>query len=299
MAGKVSAVINTLNEEENIERAIKSLSWADEIIVCDMHSEDKTVELARKHGAKVVFFQKAGYVEPARNFAISQATYDWVFLLDADEEVSLSLSEKLKEIVSKDDCDFVQIPRKNTIFGKWMKASMWWPDYHIRLFKKGKVKWGEKIHSKPQTKGTEKFLPSEEGVVIYHHHYMSVFQFIERMNRYTSIQAKDLKEEGYKFQWMDLIRKPLGEFLSRFFANRGYEDGVHGLALSFLQAFSFLVLYLKVWETEGFTSKQLNLNDLRKVSTQAGREVNYWFRFALLSKNPLVKFAQKVKSKIT
>lgn len=298
MAGKTSVIINTLNEEKNIERAIKSVAWADEVVVCDMYSEDKTVEIAKNLGAKVVSHQRTGYVEPARNFAISQTSYDWILILDADEEISSSLAGKLEKIIKSGKGDFVQIPRKNIIFGKWMKASMWWPDYHIRFFKKGKVVWNSSIHSKPKTHGRELVLPAESNLAIIHYHYTTVSQFVERVNRYTSIQAEELKKEGYRFQWMDLISKPLGEFLSRFFANRGYEDGVHGLALSFLQALSHLVMYLKVWEIEGFSSKQLNLNDLRKVTIQAGGEVNYWFKHVALSKNPLARFAQRLKNRI-
>src|SRR3989344_2370341 len=100
MINKISVVINTLNEEKNIERVIKSTSWADEIIVCDMYSTDRTVEFARKSGAKIVFHKKLNYVEPARNFAISKASNEWVLILDSDEEIPSTLSEKLIRIAS-------------------------------------------------------------------------------------------------------------------------------------------------------------------------------------------------------
>lgn len=300
MSNRISVVINTFNEEKNIERAINSVRWADEVIVCDMYSEDRTVTLAKKLGAKVVYHKKTRYVEPARNFTVSEASGDWILVLDADEEIPESLSNKLQEVANNPGTlTNVQIPRKNIIFGSWMKASFWWPDTHIRFFKKGTVIWNDKIHSKPEVKGEGLILPSEEALAIVHHHYSSVFQFIERMNRYTDIQADELKKEGYKFKWTDLVDKPLSEFLGRYFANKGFKDGLHGLSLSLLQAFSFLVVYLKLWEMDKFEEKEITLKEARIISKNVGKEVNYWLKYANLSKNPLVNIIQRAKNKIT
>lgn len=300
MDEKISVVINTLNEQQNIERAIKSVLWADEILVCDMRSDDDTPLIAKKLGAKVIFHKRVGYVEPARNFAISKAECEWILILDTDEEIPFSLVSKLKDVASKQGVTtYVEIPRKNIIFGKWMKASMWWPDYNIRFFKKGAVLWGNKIHSKPKAQGQGLKLPRDERWAMIHHHYLSISQYINRLNRYTDIQAKDLKKEGYEFEWQDLIKKPLSEFLSRFFANRGFEDGLHGLALSLLQAFSFLIVYLKVWELNGFKDQEINLEATRKLTNSSGEEINYWFKYGNLSKNPLKRLIQRTRNKLT
>lgn len=297
---KITAVINTLNEEKNIERAITSVRWADEILVCDMHSDDNTGVIAKKMGAKVIFHKRTGFVEPARNFAISKASHEWILILDADEEIPASLAGKLKEIADQDGVTtFVEIPRKNIIFGKWMKASMWWPDNHIRFFKAGAVTWSDKIHSKPKTEGQGLTLPDEDRWGIIHHHYTTVSQYIERNNRYSEIQAKELFKEGYEFNWKDLMTKPLGEFLGRYFANKGYQDGLHGLSLSLLQAFMFLLLYLHLWEMKGFKEQSLDLKDVRAVSDQGGKEIDYWFKYGALSKNPLKRFLQRAKNKLT
>lgn len=276
---KISVVINTLNEEANIKRAMASVAWADEILVCDMYSEDKTVEIAKKLGAKVVYHKKADYVEPARNFAISKASGDWILVLDADEEITDILARRLKEITQKmKQVMVVWIPRKNIIFNKWMKASMWWPDHQVRFFKAGKVRWQNKIHSKPQFTGESLTLEPEEKWAIIHHNYNSLSQYIERMNRYTTIEAQELVKGGYKFAWEDLVQKPLSEFLSRFFASSGHKDGLHGLALSLLQAASFLAVYLKVWERESFKQQELKSEELEQVKAKAGEELNYWFK---------------------
>lgn len=299
MSSKISVVINTLNEAANLERALSSVSWADEIVVCDMHSRDKTVEVAKKLGVKVVFHKKEEFVERTRNFAISKAINDWILVLDPDEEIPDSLARRLQEMAAAmKRVDYVRIPRKNLIFGRFMKASMWWPDFNVRFFRKGKVTWKDKIHLPPQVSGEGIDLPAEQEYAIVHHHYSSVFQFLERMIRYSKVQAEDLRREGYKFDWKDLIRKPLSEFLSRFFANRGFEDGLHGLALSLLQSFSFLVVYLRVWEMEGFKAKEINLQDIKQVSKQSCYELEYWFKQVSFSKNTFKRFFQKLKNQI-
>lgn len=297
---KLSVVINTFNEEKNIERVIRSVEWADEILVCDMYSDDDTAVVAKKLGAKIIFHKRVGFVEPARNMAISKAEGDWVLILDADEELPGGLADKIKEIVAKESVvTHVEIPRKNIIFGKAMKASMWWPDYNIRLFKKDAVTWSNKIHSKPRTEGQGLTLPSVENYAIVHYHYQTVSQFLQRMDRYTSIQAKELKESGYEFSWQDLIKKPLGEFLSRFYAGRGFEDGLHGLTLSLLQAFSHFVMYLKVWEKDGFADKNLKFEELNIIFKNSGDEINHWMKYGNLSGNKVKRLFQKIKNKLT
>lgn len=300
MNGKISIVINTFNEEKNIERVINSVNWADEILVCDMYSDDNTAVIAKKLGAVVLLHKKVGYVEPARNFAISKASHDWILIIDADEELPESLADKLKEIIDKPGVvTHVEIPRKNIIFDKWMKASQWWPDTQTRFFRKEHVIWGNKIHSKPKTIGQGLTLSAEERFAIVHHHYTSVLQFLDRMNRYTTIQAKELKESDYQFDWKDLLTKPLGEFLGRFFASRGFDDGLHGLSLGLLQGFSQLVMYLKVWELQGFEKRDLKVSEIEEVVRGGSNEIDYWIKYSSLSKNKLKRTFQKIKNKFS
>lgn len=300
MQQKISVVINTLNEERYIEQVIKSVSWADEILVCDMYSDDNTAVIARELGAKVIKHKRLNFVEPARNFAIQKAEHSWVLVLDPDEEVPSSLAGKLREIAnSKGVTTHVEIPRKNMIFNKWVKASMWWPDYNIRFFKKEHVDWPDKIHQKPVTTGQGVQLSAEERYAITHHHYTSISQFVQKMDRYSGIQAKELLEKGEQFKVSDLIQKPLNEFLSRFFANRGYEDGLHGLVLSLLQAISFVLVYIKLWELTGFEQKKVELKDLKLQTDQGGKDLHYWFNFVSLSSHPIKRILQKARNKIS
>lgn len=290
MATKISVVINTFNEEKNIERAVNSVKWADEIIVCDMNSQDQTVIIAGKLGAKVFLHEQTNYVEPARNFAISKAKNNWILVLDADEEVSNDLRLALEKIAEEDAADFVEIPRKNIIFGKWIRNAQWWPDYHIRLFKRGKVVWKDEIHSKPKTHGQLLTLAEKEDCALIHHNYQNIQQFLDRMSRYTTIQAYELNSSGYQFEWRDLIIKPLSEFLGRFFANKGFEDGVHGLILCLLQAFSELVLYIKVWEKQGMKDQMIKKDSLEKIFETTAQQVNYWLKETKISKSLFGRF---------
>ena len=281
--GKISVVINTLNEEKNLPRALASVkSFADEIVVVDMKSDDKTVEIAKKAGAKVYQHKRIGYVEPARNYAISKATGEWILILDADEQAPKTLVKELKKIVQKPKADYYRLPRKNIIFGKWIKHSRWWPDYNIRFFRKKFVSWSEIIHSVPITQGKGLDLQAREDIAIIHYHYDSIEQFVERMNRYTSEHAKLRIKDGYKFKWQDLIRKPTEEFLGRYFSGEGYKDGTHGLALASLQAFSELVLYLKIWQKKGFEEGKTQIKEAIKEMKDAETDIHYWQADALL-----------------
>jgi len=292
---KISAVINTYNEEKNIERCLKSVKdLAEEIIVVDMYSTDRTVEIAKKYKAKVFFHKYTRYVEPARNFALTKATGDWIFLIDADEEASQTLVEKLKKIAAAEEADFVEIPRKNIIFGRWIEHSRWWPDYLIRFFRKGQVSFLEEIHQPPQTEGKGLKLEAEEKNALIHYNFQTISQFIERLNRYTDIQSEELFQKGDRFNWKNLIIKPTDEFLSRFFAGEGYKDGIHGLVLAGLQAFSEFVLYLKVWEKEGFEGQEIN--EIGSISLKAIHDYLYWLQ--KMSAGFLEKLRLKIKAKI-
>lgn len=297
----ISAVINTYNEEANIERCLSSLtSFADEIVIVDMGSTDRTIDKAKEFNAKIYTHPYTGFVEPARNYALEKTSGDWIFLIDADEDIPKTLKTLLKNKIKTPTKSFYRIPRKNIIFGRWIKHAYWWPDYQIRFFKKGSVLWSDKIHSIPMTRGEGFDIPPVEENAIIHYNYQSIFQFIERLNRYTNIQAKELYIEGYKFHWSDVIKKPTDEFLSRFFEGEGYKDGLHGLTLSFLQGLSMLVLYAKIWELEGLRQENIKLTDLEKELTDRNNKENYWIIQEKLKTDPslLSKIKLKLEKKI-
>lgn len=277
----ISVIINTLNEEKHIERCLQSLGWADEIVVYDGTSADRTVEIAKKYTDKIfTHSDNSGYVETVRNAAIEHASNDWVFVVDADEEIPPTLAEELiKASQNQEGIMWFAVPRKNFVFGKWLKASGWWPDYNIRFFKKGSVVWSNEIHVPPKTEGKGSQLDAVEQFAIIHHHYESISQYLQRLDRYTTIQAANQVKVGHHFVWHDFLRRPLSEFLTRFFVWQGYKDGLHGLALSLLQAFSFLVMYLKIWEMAKYpdTVGDRVLQEVAKEVPFLSHELSYWF----------------------
>lgn len=297
---KISAIIIVKNEEAHIKEALESLSFADEIIVVDDSSTDKTVSIAKRFTSKIYNFKGEGYVEPLREFAISKTKHDWVFLLDADERVPDSLVQNLKTI--SEDVSAVLIPRKNIIFASWIQHAGWWPDYTVRFFRKDRVKWSDRIHSQPDVRGEKVQLnPTEENALV-HYNYTTITQFIEKMNRYTTFQAQTLIDEQYTFVWRDLIIKPNNEFLSRFFAQEGFKEGLHGLVLSCLMSFYILVVYLKVWEQEGFKKVEDKsfLSNVFETSKTTQKDSVYWFLTTLhsVTVNPLQKAKYRLLKKV-
>jgi glycosyltransferase involved in cell wall biosynthesis len=249
---KISVVLTVLNEEKKIKASLESVKWADEIIIVDDGSTDKTIEIAKNYTDKVFHHVSAGFVEPARNFAISKATGDWILILDADEIVPNTLADKLREITQNTQASCVRLPRKNIIFNKWIQHTGWWPDYNIRFFKKGAVTWTDKIHSQPDLKGMVVDLGPQEGYALTHYNYDSISQFLRKLDSYTTVTAKERIASNHQFRWNEIIELPVQEFLSRYFARQGYKDGLHGLVLSLLMAFYEFIISIKIWEQKGF-----------------------------------------------
>ncbi|MFZ3302015.1 MAG: glycosyltransferase family 2 protein [Microgenomates group bacterium] len=297
---KISAVINTINEAKKIGRCLASLKgFVNEIIVVDMMSTDGTREIAQKYGAKVFKHKRVGYVEPARNFAISKAKHEWVIILDADEEIQEGLKAYLKKEIKDTKYDYFRLPRKNIVFNKWMKHSGWWPDYNIRFFKKANVSWGNEIHSIPLTVGQGADLPAKEDYAIRHRHYSSVEEYITRMNKYTTIQAKELNKKGIEFKWRFVISKPVSEFLRRYFAESGYKDGLHGLTICLLQSLSELVVYAKLWQKQKFRKVKIDQESTYEELKKASSEFVWWLYESKIvsSSNIFTKLWLKTKRK--
>lgn len=287
----LSVVITAWNEAKNLPRAVASVQGlADEVVVVDTESTDRTVIVARELGCRVFHHANTRIVEPVRNFSISKAAGDWVLLLDADEEVSPGLAGKIREIIAQNNVDYCRIPRQNLIFGRWIKTSHWWPDYTYRLFKKDAVTWQEKIHSIPLTRGTGYDFPVDPKLSLLHHNYDSISQYVDRMNRYTDLQSENIIASSARFYWPDLLAKPADEFLTQYFSRRGYTEGLHGLALSLLQAVSEFVVYLKVWQASGFPAHPVSASDLNCTVYQISSRYQWWvYEFRINSTNLSLK----------
>jgi len=245
----ISASIICLNEAEKLERCLKSLKgFADEIVVVDLGSSDESQSEAESFGAVVFRHKFVPYVEMIRNLAISKTTGDWVLVLDPDEVLPTSLKDKLQEIVKEDKFEAINIPRKNIFFGRWIRHTNWWPDRHIRFFKKGRVEWRKMIHTYPKVNGRILDLQAEEKWAIVHYGYDNIREFIDRQNRYSTIEAQNLYETGERFSWAKFFWWPIREFLVRFIKHQGYLDGFYGFTLTFLMMVYKIMVLVKLWD---------------------------------------------------
>lgn len=271
---KLSAVINTKNAAKTLDKCLNSVSFADEIIVVDMHSTDQTIKIAKKFTDKIFTHKDLGYADPARDWSINKASHNWVLVVDADEEVPVKLRSKIKDIIQQTEtADVYLIPRKNIIFKEWIQSAGWWPDYQPRLFKKGHVSWQVGVHRMPDLEGDVEKLPLEEELALLHHNYQSVEQFINRLNRYTGLQAKE-NWQPEQISTVDLINHFRRELNQRLFALEGVKSQ-HGTVLSFLQAMSQLVVLAKQWEILGFPSEE-KPNQTTAALKQIQQDLAYW-----------------------
>lgn len=265
-----------------LKQCLQSVRFADEVVVMDMESSDLTVEIAKHAKARVFSTNEVGYVEPARNQAIAKAKGDWILILDADEELSEGAAEKIQSII-KNSTELAtvgyRLPRQNIIWGKWIKHTGWWPDYQLRLFQKGKVHWRNKIHSEPEVSGSvEDFQPSKQYSII-HHNYPTVEEFIDRMNRYSTIQAEELQLKNFSAHALSqtaVVEIFFDEWFRRFFAGQAWEDETHGAALSFMQSCSELAKVLKVWQKSEFATKKISAEQTGQVLENLERSLHYW-----------------------
>ena len=236
--GKLSVVILTKNEEENIERAIISVKEiANEIIVLDSNSKDKTVEIAKNLGAKV-YFRKFDNFSNQRNYSLELAKYEWIFVLDADEELSDELKTSIKNELKNPRYDCYFVNRRTFFLGKFLNHTLY-PEWRLRLFKKGKVKYEGEIHEVVKCFGKIGKLHGD----LYHYSFKDFQDFVEKNLRYSRLSAQILYKKGKKFRALDLILRPLWTFVKFFFLKKGFLDGWRGFTISLSYAFFNLAKY--------------------------------------------------------
>lgn len=242
---RISATIITYNEEKNIERCLKSLQGvADEIIVVDSFSNDRTKEICAKYN--VSFFERKfkGYSDQ-KNWAIEQTTNDIILSIDADEELSEKLKNSILEVKNNWQLDGYFFNRMTNYCGKWVKHSGWYPDKQFRLWDKSMGKWNEnKIHEKVQLELTSStgFLKGD----LLHYSFYSIHQHIAQINKYSELKADQLYLKGKKTNILKIIFKPLIKFLKHYIINFGFLDGFTGLVISTNSAHSEFLKQIKL-----------------------------------------------------
>lgn len=239
---KISAVLITLNEEKNLERCLKSLDWVDEIIVVDSHSTDKTREIAPKYTDKIWEVDWQGFGQ-TKELARQKVSYAWVFSIDADEEVAPKLKEEILQAVQNNSYAGYFIPRRSLFLGKWMEHSGWYPDYVLRLFRKENGQFDKAlVHEQVQVKGEIGYLKNP----LRHYTYPNLEHYFKKLNRYTTLSAQQLHQNGARAYPWDLFFRPPATFFKMYLLKSGFLDGWQGLVLAVLSGYQVLIKYLKL-----------------------------------------------------
>mgnify|MGYP001773676789 FL=1 len=241
----LSVLIRTKNEERNIGRAIRSvLPLADEIVVLDSGSTDRTVEIAKNLGAKVFFKEWEGYGKQL-NYGIGLCSKDWILVLDADEEVSSELRESIKKELKNPRYEVYKLCRKTFYLGDFLNHA-WYPEWRVRLFKKGKVRFEGELHERVIFEGKAGKLKGD----IHHYSYKSLEDQYLKTIRYAKIMADRMKEEGKRFRLYNLIFNPLWYFFKIYFLKLGFLDGLRGFLVAMSGAIYVFLKYKFLYELE-------------------------------------------------
>lgn len=244
MAVPVTATVITFNEAANIRAALESLSWADEIIVVDSQSTDGTPDLARQFTEKVIVRPWPGY-SAQKNFAAGEATHDWIFSLDADERVTPDLAAEIAGVLREPRAAGYRVPRVTFHLGRWIRSTDWYPDYQLRLYDRRRARWaGTYVHESVQADGAVSDLRGE----LLHYAYRDLAHHFQTMDRYTTLAARQMFEEGRRAGWVDLAVHPPAAFLRNYVLRGGFRDGVPGLIVSAMNARYVGLKFAKLWE---------------------------------------------------
>ncbi len=240
---KITAIIPTLNEEVHIEEAIKSVSFADEIIVIDSFSTDKTVVLAEKHNVKIIK-RKFDDFSSQKNFAIHQAQNPWIYILDADERVTPEVEKEILKAVKKPKGKVGFYVRRSFYFaGKKIKYSGWQRDKVVRLFLKENCRYKGIVHETIKTNGELGFFKGK----IDHYGYRSYDHSIHKIHHYASLKSVDLHKQGKKSGLFHILVKPPARFFIHYIIRLGFLDGFEGIILAKTLAYSVRTRYIKLW----------------------------------------------------
>lgn len=246
---KISALILAYNNEKEIERCIKSLDWADEVIVIDSFSQDSTAKISKDLGAKVHQYPFSTFGK-LRNLALKHASNEWVFSLDTDEVTTQKSITEIKRIVEEQKSkDIYFVPRLNTVFGKKLKFGGWYPDYRQpQLFKKSYLTYREKddVHEGFDFKGSHGYLKNH----IHQFPFDNLEHYLKKMERYSTLMAKRMHAEKKRFRVHQLISHPFYSFINRYFFRKGFLDGFHGFFLAVLYSYYTFLKYAKLWEVQ-------------------------------------------------
>lgn len=244
---EISVVVLTKNEESNVRPCLETVQWADELLVLDSFSEDATVEIAQETGARVCQRRFVNYALQ-RNAGLELASGQWIFFVDADERATPELAQEIRRVVDEEGCAGWWVPRRNYIFGKWIRHAGWYPDYQLRLLRPDRARYDERreVHEVAELDGEAGYLENH----LIHYNYDTVQEFRARQDKYTDYEARMLFENGQRARIHNFVLQPLRQFRWRYLTLHGYKDGWLGFVLSVLMAYYELVRYRKLWRLQ-------------------------------------------------
>ncbi len=262
----ISVVINTLNEEEHIADCIDSVrEFADEVLVCDMYSDDDTVSIAEGLGARVIYHKRTGFVEPARHIAISKAKYEWILVIDADERLTYELAQQLKAIAIKDNYDLVLFCRMNYYFGDFVRLKGFLTKRTAQFFRKQVYleTYDEKIDRRLHGNfaslvkyAPRQFQMSYEYYVL-HLSYPTIEKYVcKTLGMYARIEAEQYFQQGQKFSLSRMLSETLRLFIGRYLIRQGFRIGMRGFILSVLMAGYRFLIWANLWLLEETTYRK-------------------------------------------
>jgi glycosyltransferase involved in cell wall biosynthesis len=239
---RLAAIVLTRNEEQHIGACLDSLAWAERRVVVDSFSTDRTCDIAREHGAEVIQHRFVDFAAQ-RNFALDQVEAEWMFFVDADERATPELGAEIQSIVAQAGQGVTgwQVPRMNYLFGKLTRGAGYWPDYQMRLLKRGCARY-----TRPASEIVE--LAGQSGCLtnpLIHYNYESIAQFHQKQRMRIDFEARNLIEQGAKLKFYTPYYMTIKHFWWRFGTLKGYRDGAHGLRLSLLLAYYFGYRYYR------------------------------------------------------
>jgi len=241
----LSIVVLTKNEEKNLKKLLPTLAFAEEIVVIDDYSEDKTIDIARDYGASVFERKLNNDFAAQRNFGLEKATGNWILFLDADEEVSKELGNEITQLVSNSliQTQGYYIKRQDKLWGKLMTGTEAGKTKLLRLIKKGKSKWTRRVHEYLK-------VPSSTAVLkhsLIHYPHPTLSEFLTDINYYSTIHAEENAREGKKSSLFKIIFFPIAKFLNNWILLGGYKDGGQGFVVSLIMSLHSFLSWSKLW----------------------------------------------------
>ncbi len=243
---KLSVLIPCFNSEKTIRATLESVKLADEILVCDSFSTDKTLDIARQYGARIIQHEYKNSATQ-KNWAIPQCRHDWVLIIDTDETLEDSLKEEIQNKLKENSSSFnaYRIPRKNFVYGRWMKYGGLYPDYQIRLFRQDKARY--------ETREVHAQMIAEGAIGTLRHHFLhngfkDMREWFVKTERYTHYEADEIVKQNRNFSWVRLILYPFLIFIQKYFLKLGMLDGYPGFLMAVLDSGYYFMMHARLYE---------------------------------------------------